>query len=224
MKCGSPEEPGDIKLRVYLKLFVSAACDGFRARERYHSYFTAHVLSPFSASAQQVCALAYSSGLLQRYRTAVCSWTVCLLALSVHGRVPLHVCLMIVASLYVSICIGSRVCVSAQRQPSFKERNGNAHTHFLQSAVKVDTSPRRQKTKIKYLSLKKSDQDKISFSEKAKPHFSCRAAYLLAWMRTESVFPLKPLLEIQHCREQRKQGKVRLSASHTPLGEGISGC
>lgn len=170
-----------------------------------------------------MCALAYSSGLLQRYRTAACSRTVCLLVLSVHGRVPLHVCLT-VASSYVSICMGSRVCVSPHGQPSFKERNGDAHTHFLQSAVEVDTSPRRPKTKIKYLSLKKSDQDKISFSEEVKPHFSCRAAYLLAWMRTESVFPLKPLLETQHCWEQRKQGRLH----HTPRWEkaflGVSPC
>lgn len=114
----------------------------------------------------------------------MCTWTACLLVLSVHGRVPLHVHLMTVASSYVATCVGSRVCVSLQRQPSFKERNDDACNYFLQSAVRVETSPRRQKTKIKYLSLKKSNAVSLVL----------RTAYLLAWMSTESVCPLKALL------------------------------
>lgn len=187
VKRGSPEESGNVKLRLYLKQFVSAACGGFRSKERQRSHFTAraYVVSPFSASAQQVCALAYSSHLLQRYRTAVCTWTACLPVLSVHGRVPLHAHLMTVASSYVSICVGSRVCVNLQTQASFKERNDDAYNYFLQNSVRVETSPRRQKPRQNIFLLKKANPISLAL----------RTVYLLARTRTESVFPLKALLE-----------------------------
>lgn len=93
----------------------------------------------------------------------LCSWTARLLALRVHGVVPRHVHLMTVASQYVSIRVGSRVCVSLQRQPSFKERNGDAHTRFLQSAAEAETSPRRQKTEVKYLFLKTPNPASLAY-------------------------------------------------------------
>jgi len=105
---------------------------------------------------------------------------------------------------YVSVCMGSRVCVSLQRQPSFKERNNDAYNYFLQSAIRVEIFPRRQKTKIKYLSLKKSNPISLAV----------RTAYLPACMRTESVFALKALLGIQHWWGQREKGNERLHHTH----------
>lgn len=91
----------------------------------------------------------------------------------------------------------------------------DACNNFLQSTITVETSPRRQKTKTKYLSLKKSKPVSLAFR---------KAAYLLAWIRTESGFPLKAVLVTEHCWRQREHSKKRLSMSPTPLAEEFSGC
>lgn len=172
--CSMAVEPGNIKLlRVCLKLFQLCLADSGLEMSSTHFIAQAQILSPFSASAQQMCALAYSSGLLQRYRTAVCSQTAGLLALSLCGIVPLSCAFEVCGIFYVSVCMGSRVCARLQSQLSFKKNSKMVLISF------------RVLQKFKHL-LRRRSQGKISSSGRFEPHFFC---ILLAWIRTESIFP-----------------------------------